>query len=138
MEKVAGGRRRKARRGRERESWSEVGVRARLGVNYISVCWHVAQPFLPMYMFGYERVRANEQGKLRTFGRERKDENGRGEEGKRRENERRRAINERFGAPLARCPFYHILPLTLPSIFLLPLSNLEIPSASGPTRISHS
>lgn len=59
MEKVADGRRRKARRGRERESWSEVGVRVRLGVNYISVCWHVARPFLPMYMFGYERVRAN-------------------------------------------------------------------------------
>lgn len=27
-----------------------VRVRVR-GVNYISVCWHVAQPFLPVYMY---------------------------------------------------------------------------------------
>ena len=95
-------------------------------------------PAVLAYVYVRIRARESEQGKLRTFGRERKDESGGGEEGKRREDERRRAINERFGAPLARCPFYHILPLTLPSIFLLPLSNLEIPSASGPTRISHS
>lgn len=64
------------------DGWMErelVRVRVR-GVNYISVCWHVAQPFLPVYM--YEQGRGGEgRRSLKLWWSEWKDEGeGRGGE----------------------------------------------------------
>lgn len=65
------------------DGWMErelVRVRVR-GVNYISVCWHVAQPFLPVYM--YEQGRGGEGKSLKLWWSEWKDEGkGRGEDEK--------------------------------------------------------
>lgn len=80
-----------------------------------------------------ERVKGEFQARRERNGEERKEWMERGEK-----EERWDAINEEFGAPLARCPFYHLLaPSFHPSSSPL-LSNLEISSVPGPARISHS